>query len=104
MDLKMSEVFEAPPIYERLRVGQPFPHVGDETLAPLPRVRSFISGYPVRKEFLVPPENYAAELSDLRQELRGAGGEEPDVRLLIMTGGGGQDVPWPKLLAKKGWK
>lgn len=98
MDTKMREVFSKKgpvPIYPRFEMGLPF---GTDsawaTVKPLHRSQTFRSGYPVRPEFLEPQPNAHA------RSLERAKHAPPDTYLiLIMTGGSGQDVPWPELFA-----
>mmetsp|Transcript_24660 Transcript_24660/g.82544 ORF Transcript_24660/g.82544 Transcript_24660/m.82544 type:complete len:636 (-) Transcript_24660:101-2008(-) len=99
MDIKMHEVF-APgmyPVYPRFLGGVPF-NIDRSwaTASPLDRQHLFLSGYPVRSEFLEPfhPVKVAAG----RAKLAPAGTKV----LLMMTGGGGQDIPWPYKLAEYG--
>jgi len=100
MDLKMREVFGRigpAPTYPRFLVGAPFnADTSLSTLAPMSNQSSFLAGYPVRDAFLRAP--VAAFTEQQRAALVPSGAKV----ILVMTGGGGQDVPWPEQLAKDG--
>lgn len=111
MDIKMKEVFTQAgpaPVYPRFKTSVPFDiDASYVTLAPLPTKKDdashFLSGYPVRAPFLLPPKP-DAELQALRAErYPGCGGDKGCLVVLVMTGGGGQDVPFPYLLADSGY-
>lgn len=100
MDVKMREVFgkKGPgPSYPRFLVGVPFySKESQTTIQPLSMDRTFLSGYPVRSAFLQlsDPARVAAERAQIAP---------PGTKvILVMSGGGGQDVPWPELLASQG--
>jgi UDP-N-acetylglucosamine:LPS N-acetylglucosamine transferase len=97
MDIKMHEVFDVRPIYPRMLVGVPFEvDASWSTISPLFRNQTFLSGYPVRDTFLLDPvEKRVQEEKTRRYPLNAK-------LVLVMSGGGGQDVPWPELLAKNG--
>lgn len=101
MDIKMSEVFSTKgpvPIYEKWAVGVCFPLAATyKTIAPLRKENTFLSGYPVREDFLKP----AIAKSELAAE-RAKIVPEDTLLVLVMTGGGGQDVPWPMMFANEG--
>jgi len=99
MDIKMGEIFTPKiyPVYPRFLLGVPF-HLEKsyKTIPPLPQSLTFLSGYPVRKEFLEPVNT--AQVAAEKAKLVPAGTRV----LLVMTGGGGQDIPWPYKLAASG--
>lgn len=99
LDIKMQEIFNSRmyPVYPRFLTGVPFNiEKSFETVSPLDRQHTFLSGYPVRAEFLEPVD--FALVGKEREKLA-----PPGVKiLLVMTGGGGQDIPWPYELAKEG--
>lgn len=101
IDIKMHEVFSRNgpvPSYPRFMVGVPFDISATwDTIAPLDKSKTFVSGYPVRDAFLKPAPD-AETLAAQRAEIAPAG----TLLVLVMTGGGGQDVPWPELLANSG--
>jgi len=97
LEIKMWEVFgRVPPAYPKFAVGVPFDVLASwESVAPLAPSQAFLSGYPVRQEFLKPLPCDVERL-ELRKHFGLVDGES---LVLVMTGGGGQDVPWPRLLA-----
>mmetsp|Transcript_8255 Transcript_8255/g.19385 ORF Transcript_8255/g.19385 Transcript_8255/m.19385 type:complete len:628 (-) Transcript_8255:99-1982(-) len=99
MDLKMREVFSEnqASIYPRFKLAMPFPQTSSQqTALPLSRDRTFLSGYPVREPFLRPKDYNLIRAERAKLAL-------PDTKVvLVMTGGGGQDVPWPEQLATQG--
>lgn len=99
MDLKMREVFSdhQPAVYPRFKLAMPFPQAASQqTALPLGHDRTFLSGYPVRQPFLMPQD--AEHIRIERAKIA-----PPDTKVvLVMTGGGGQDVPWPEQLAMEG--
>jgi UDP-N-acetylglucosamine:LPS N-acetylglucosamine transferase len=97
LDTKMWEVFgREAPVYPNFSIGVPFDvHESWESTKPLAPNQTFLAGYPVRPEFLVPAPT-AEELATQRAQ---RGLEEGEQVVLVMTGGGGQSVPWPTLLA-----
>jgi UDP-N-acetylglucosamine:LPS N-acetylglucosamine transferase len=105
LDLKFREVFgSTAPVYPRFRVGVPFPLPQSlATVVPLSEAQTFISGYPVRPAFLKAPDDMriAATRRSLlpSPEFALSGG---DVLALVMTGGSGQYVAWPEVLAYNG--
>lgn len=98
MDLKMREVFgDRPAIYPRFKLAMPFPQISSQkTSLPLPRDRTFLAGYPVRAAFLQPKDDNL--IQEEKTKIAPAGTKV----VLVMTGGGGQDVPWPGQLATEG--
>mmetsp|Transcript_70100 Transcript_70100/g.131035 ORF Transcript_70100/g.131035 Transcript_70100/m.131035 type:complete len:710 (+) Transcript_70100:109-2238(+) len=97
MDIKMSEVFSERPLYGRMRIGVPFDvQASWETVKPVAQEHSFLAGYPVREPFLVPPN--ASLIASTKARRFPAGAKV----MLAMSGGVGQDVPWPALLANAG--
>ncbi|CAE7260173.1 Tmem144, partial [Symbiodinium pilosum] len=99
MDLKMREVFSErqPVIYPRFRLAMPFPQTtSQQTALPLGHDRTFLSGYPVRQPFLLPKDEERVRLERAKMVPPGT------KVVLVMTGGGGQDVPWPEQLATEG--
>lgn len=100
MDLKMKEVFGAQgpgPSYPRFAVAMPFPQmISMQTAQPVRPDRRFLAGYPIRSEFLLPRD--AGYVARERAKL-----VPPTTKIvLVMSGGNGQDVPWPELLATRG--
>mmetsp|Transcript_43768 Transcript_43768/g.70037 ORF Transcript_43768/g.70037 Transcript_43768/m.70037 type:complete len:744 (-) Transcript_43768:99-2330(-) len=102
MDIKMKELFNSKlvPVYPKFLAGVPFDlQESYDTIAPLTREQTFLSGYPVRSAFLKTlDEDRVAEVA----AEKAAFVPEGTKILLIMTGGGGQDVPWPYKLAERG--
>lgn len=96
MDAKMWEVFGTNPRNALFRLGLPFGvEESLDTIEPVPRSQSFLSGYPVRPAFLRPMPSEAQ-----RRTMRHRRGIENDARvMLVMSGAGGQAVPWPEQLA-----
>jgi UDP-N-acetylglucosamine:LPS N-acetylglucosamine transferase len=96
-DIKMKEVFSKEMSYSKFRAGIPFElEESYETISPLVKKQTFVSGYPVRAAFLRPFD--AGEAAQKKAQFVPA-----DTKmLLIMTGGGGQDTPWPYTLAERG--
>merc|ERR1719181_2501936 len=103
----MKEVFamDKPPEYDsvlpsqatkpRFQVGVPFDlDASWKSLRPLARPYSFLSGYPVRPEFLAEPDPEAllALKRSLLEDLPGVVNEDRKI-VLVMTGGGGQTDP-----------
>ncbi|CAK0908332.1 unnamed protein product [Prorocentrum cordatum] len=98
LDVKMWEVFgRTQPLYPKFCVGVPFNMPASwDSVSPLSGAQVFLAGYPVRTQFLTPkPSAEAVELA--RETLHGLRTGERLV--LVMTGGGGQEVPWPEWLA-----
>lgn len=97
VDIKMREVFgRSPPQYPKFAVGVPFDvPTSWLTVQPLSPTQVFLSGYPVRSDFLGLP--LSAEASAAQRQKRGL--DEDESLVLVMTGGGGQDVPWTEMLA-----
>lgn len=97
IDIKMREVFRVAPSYPRFLAGMPFDLAASrQTTALLDSQHIFVSGYAVRGEFLVPAN--ATQVALDRASTVPAGTQV----LLIMSGGAGQDVPWPYQLASLG--
>lgn len=101
MDTKMSEVFGVSgpaPCYPRFLLAVPFdvPKVY-ASIPPLDVERTFLSGYPAREAFLRPVEE--ARVAAHRNQLVPDGTKV----VLVMSGGVGQDVPWPEILAEQGF-
>lgn len=98
MDTKMAEVFgrSGPAaIYPRFRVAVPFANdMSQRTVRPLDPAFSFVSGYPVRSAFLEP--QLAGDVALGTSAPTGA------KVVLVMSGGGGQALPWPERLAAEG--
>lgn len=99
MDTRMGDIFTPStfPVYPRFLAGIPFDV--DQSIAaafPLDRKHMFLSGYPVRKEFLEPYSEIKVRAG--KAKLAPAG----TTVLLVMSGGGGQVVPWPYNLAQHG--
>lgn len=97
MNTKMVEVFGAhQPIYPFFRLGLPFDvEESLQTIQPLAREQAFFSGYPVRPSFLRPP---------MGESERAAERQRRDIPrdacvVLVMSGDGGYDTPWPEQLA-----
>eukprot|EP00439_Symbiodinium_sp_Y106_P069821 s2555_g12.t1 len=86
-----------PAVYPRFKLAMPFPQAASQqTALPLGHDRTFLSGYPVRQPFLMPQD--AEHIRIERAKIA-----PPDTKVvLVMTGGGGQDVPWPEQLAMEG--
>mmetsp|Transcript_87093 Transcript_87093/g.154098 ORF Transcript_87093/g.154098 Transcript_87093/m.154098 type:complete len:796 (+) Transcript_87093:61-2448(+) len=102
MDIKMPEIFSSPLLYPRFRAGIPFDVPQSwKSIAPLKKEQMFLSGYPVRKSF-VGSITDPAELERQHQEAKKRFVAAGVKMLLIMSGGGGQDVAWPYLLAARG--
>lgn len=100
MDLKMKEVFgsQGPgPIYPRFALAMPFPQtMSTQTAEPVRSDGKFLGGYPIRDEFLIPRD--ADHVARERAKL-----VPPTTKIvLVMSGGNGQDVPWPESLADQG--
>jgi len=99
IDIKMKEIFSARvrPVYPKFIAGIPF-NLSEayDTIEPLTKDQTFLSGYPVRGAFLKPFDEH--RVSQAKEEFVPEGVKV----MLIMTGGGGQDVKWPYILAKKG--
>mmetsp|Transcript_64219 Transcript_64219/g.114007 ORF Transcript_64219/g.114007 Transcript_64219/m.114007 type:complete len:762 (+) Transcript_64219:51-2336(+) len=97
IDVKMSEVFYTQPIYSKFFVGLPFDNaLAWESIAPLSKNQTFLSGYPLRVQFLEPPDKERIARERAARYPRGA------FIVLIMSGGSGSDVPWPEILADAG--
>eukprot|EP00928_Gymnodinium_smaydae_P022598 TRINITY_DN1892_c0_g1_i2.p1 TRINITY_DN1892_c0_g1~~TRINITY_DN1892_c0_g1_i2.p1 ORF type:complete len:697 (-),score=90.64 TRINITY_DN1892_c0_g1_i2:79-1914(-) len=97
LDVKMWEVVgRAAPAYPKFCCGVPFDiPLSWQSADPLIPSQVYLSGYPVRPEFLVGlPDKETVRTQRL---LRGLA--EGERLVLVMTGGGGQDVPWPEMLA-----
>lgn len=99
IDIKMKEVFSAQvrPIYPKFIAGIPFDlSKAYNSIEPLTKNQTFLSGYPVRGAFLKPFDE--ERVSQEKDKFVPKGVKV----MLIMTGGGGQDVKWPYILANKG--
>lgn len=101
MDVKMREVFGMglAPVYPRFLVGVPFDtNTSYDTISPLTKNLTVLSGYPVRPSFLEATGAPRAAGSLLAAGLAPAGTK----LVLAMTGGEGQDAPWAEALAASG--
>lgn len=100
MDMKMHEVFGNPgiaPSYPRFLAGVPFNASQSlPTIEPLSADKTFLSGYPIRSSFL--EARNESMMTDFKSKFVPKGTKVA----LVMTGGGGQDVPWPEQLAASG--
>lgn len=97
MGMKMNEPFKGYPVpdaKEDLMVGIPYrdPKV-KQTAAPLPESRVFEAGYPIRREFL---DQYTPEQIHEFKTKKGIADKKV---VVVMTGGGGINVPYPEMLA-----
>lgn len=97
IDLKMHEVFPTRPLYPRFAIGVPFELEDSwKTITPVSPEQGFLSGYPVREEFLHPADKET--VAQIRKERF----PEDAHIILVMSGGGGQSVPFPHILGNQG--
>jgi len=99
MDIKMKEIFSPSvlPVYPKFLAGIPFDlQESYDTIHPLSKDQTFLSGYPVRAAFLKPVDR-----DQIAQEKANFVPDGTKV-VMVMTGGGGQDLPWPYKLSRKG--
>jgi len=99
IDIKAKEVFshKDKPVYPKFLLGVPFElEASYGTIAPLQQEQTFLSGYPVRATFLRPFDEVHVAAEKAKFVPKGT------KLMLIMSGGGGQNVQWPYKLAKRG--
>lgn len=96
IEAKMSEVLNHPVDFPHFRLGLPFAvQESFDTITPISLDQTFVSGYGVRPPFLT-----ALPSPEDRSRMRLHRGIPSDAQVvLVMSGGGGQAVPWPSQLA-----